>query len=153
LLSSGMQMLAGGAMMFTAGTLMGEWSRFDPSAVSLKSVLAFVYLIVFGSLLAFTTYTWLLRVVSPAAVATHAYVNPLVAVLLGCALADEELEPNTLLAAGLILGAIILITLTKRPRSAEEPQPDLTIGSDATSAGSRPLAVSTSRRCPGSCEA
>jgi drug/metabolite transporter (DMT)-like permease len=149
LFASGMLMLFGGLLMFAAGTALGEWKRFDPAAVSAKSAGAFVYLTVFGSLLAFTTYTWLLRVTTPAAVSTHAYVNPLVAVLLGWSANGEPLEADTLLAGGLILGAVVLITRPRRERPAG-PQADGTSGRDATSAGCGPVAVSTSSRRPGS---
>jgi drug/metabolite transporter (DMT)-like permease len=143
-----MLMIVGGMMMSAAGLALGEWGRFDPGSVSARSAGAFVYLTIFGSLLAFTTYTWLLRVTTPAAVSTHAYVNPLVAVLLGHTLADEPLEARTLAAGGLILGAVVLITRPGRERVA--PQSDETSGKEATSAGCGPLAVSTCNRTPGS---
>jgi drug/metabolite transporter (DMT)-like permease len=120
LLTCGMQMLAGGALMLAAGTTLGEWSALGEKSVSPRSLAAFAYLTVFGSLIGFTTYTWLLRVAAPTAVATHAYVNPLVAVLLGWAFAGEPLGADVLLAAGLILGAVLLITVP-RPRPAPAP--------------------------------
>lgn len=110
LLASGMQMLAGGALVLTASVLAGEWQRFDVRDVSLRSFGALVYLLVFGSLVGFTAYSWLLRVASPARVATYAYVNPVVAVVLGWWLADEPLGARTLLAAAVIVASVVLIT-------------------------------------------
>ncbi len=110
LLASGMQMLAGGALVLAISAATGEWGRFAPRVVSLRSAGAVLYLCVFGSIVAFTAYSWLLRHADPARVATYAYVNPVVAVLLGWWLAHEPLTPRTLLAAGIIVGAVVLIT-------------------------------------------
>jgi drug/metabolite transporter (DMT)-like permease len=109
-LASGMQMLAGGAMLIIAGLLAGEWSRFDASKVSARSIVAFVYLILFGSVVAFTAYSWLLHSVSPARAATYAYVNPVVAVILGWALGGEALTLRTIVAATVIVSSVALIT-------------------------------------------
>lgn len=114
LLSAGIQMLAGGVLMFVAGTLAGEWKGFDPGAVSAVSVGALLYLIVCGALVAFTAYSWLLRTVAPTRAATYAYVNPLVAVFLGWALAGEQLTARTLLAASVITASVVII-VTRRP--------------------------------------
>ena len=89
-----------------------HWSR-----ISVQSVLALSYLIVFGSLVAFTAYTWLLRVTLPAHAATYAYVNPVVAVVLGWALGGEPLTARTLLAAAVIVGAVVIITASQPPPS------------------------------------
>jgi drug/metabolite transporter (DMT)-like permease len=115
-LGMGMEMLAGGALCIVAGLLAGEEWAIDPGAVSRSSLLALAYLIVFGSLIGFTSYLWLLRVSTPARVSTHAYVNPVVAVLLGWALAGEPLTGGTLLAAAVIVGAVVLITSGQRVR-------------------------------------
>jgi drug/metabolite transporter (DMT)-like permease len=109
-------MIAGGAAMLLLASLAGEWSRITLAAVSLKSVLAYAYLVIFGSLVAFSAYVWLLSVVSPAAVSTYAYVNPIVAVLLGWWLANERLSPLTLVAGALIVSAVVLMTLRRNPR-------------------------------------
>ncbi|RMH21175.1 MAG: multidrug transporter [Gemmatimonadetes bacterium] len=109
-LATAMEMAAGGAMLLALGGLMGEWTRIDPDGVSVRSLLALAYLIVFGSLIAFTAYIWLLQVASAARVSTYAYVNPLVALLLGWALADEPLDGRTLVAAAVILSAVWQIT-------------------------------------------
>jgi drug/metabolite transporter (DMT)-like permease len=114
LLSTAMQMLGGGTLMLIAGTLMGEWARFDPSAITLRSLLAYGYLIVFGSLIAFSAYVWLLRVAMPARVATYAYVNPVIAVLLGWALAGEPLTLRTGLAALVIVAAVVIVSTRGR---------------------------------------
>ncbi len=130
ILGTAMQMLAGGGLLLAAGTGLGELSRLDPAAVSIGSLAALGYLIVFGSLIAFTAYVYLLQKVAVAKVATYAYVNPVVALVLGWALAGEALTPRTLLASTVILGAVILITTRRRaPRrgpaaeSAADPSP------------------------------
>jgi drug/metabolite transporter (DMT)-like permease len=87
-----MQMLAGGGLLVPAAGLAGEWRDFHPGAVSARSALALLYLVVFGALVAYTAYIWLLSVSTPARVGTYAYVNPVVALLLGWALADEPLS-------------------------------------------------------------
>jgi drug/metabolite transporter (DMT)-like permease len=111
LLASAMQMLTGGAMLVVAGSLFGEWPVLLSRTIAPRSVAAFFYLVVFGGLIGFTTYAWLLRVASPTAVTTYAYVNPLIAVLLGWLVAGETLDARILAAAGLIVGAVVLITL------------------------------------------
>lgn len=102
-------MLAGGVCLSVAGLLAGEWPAIDPSRFSTKSVVAFVYLLTLGSLIGFTAYIWLLRVSTPARVATYAYVNPLVAVLLGWALAGEKMTARTLVAMLITLGGVAMI--------------------------------------------
>jgi drug/metabolite transporter (DMT)-like permease len=110
LLGTGMEMLAGGALLLLAGGLSGEWQRLDLAAVSPRSLLAFGYLVVFGSIVAFTAYLWLLRNTTPARVSTYAYVNPLVAVFLGWAVLGEALTAQVALAAVVILAGVVLIT-------------------------------------------
>jgi drug/metabolite transporter (DMT)-like permease len=116
-LAMGMQMVTGGALSLAAGVLLGEARSLDVHAVSAASALALGYLVVFGSLIGFTAYLWLLQVVRPSRVATHAYVNPIVAVLLGWALADEPLSARTLLAAAVIIGSVVLITTGHVPET------------------------------------
>ena len=115
-----MQMLAGGGILLLMSLAAGEPFSFDVSAVSLKSALALVYLITFGGMVAYTAYIWLLTVVSPVKATTYAYVNPLVAMFLGWALADEPLTFRSLGAAAIILGAVVLITTEAGTRSTEE---------------------------------
>jgi drug/metabolite transporter (DMT)-like permease len=111
----GMQMLAGGVLLVPVAAVAGEMGRFHPAEVSFGSLLALAYLIVFGSLVAFSAYIWLLGVSTPARVGTYAYVNPVVALVLGWALADEPLTFRSLVAAAIIVGSVVLIT-TERPR-------------------------------------
>jgi drug/metabolite transporter (DMT)-like permease len=113
LLGTGMQMLAGGAALMLLALLRGEWSDFELAAVSPRSALALAYLTVIGSS-AFVAYVWLLRVAPTPLVATYAYVNPLVAVLLGYFLARESMTVHTLLAAGLIIGSVVLVSTPRR---------------------------------------
>ncbi|HLF13175.1 MAG TPA: EamA family transporter [Gammaproteobacteria bacterium] len=87
---------------------------FDAAAFSRRSILAFLYLMVFGSIVAFTAYVWLLRVSTPARVSTYAYVNPVVAVFLGWAMADEALTMRMLVAAAVIVSGVVLITLAPK---------------------------------------
>jgi drug/metabolite transporter (DMT)-like permease len=107
--STGIQMLAGGILLTVAGGVSGEWSRWAPGETSLRSLLALVYLIVFGGMVAYSAYIWLLRVSTPGRVATYAYVNPVVALFLGWGLADETVTPRTLVAAVVILSAVVLL--------------------------------------------
>lgn len=113
LLGTGMEMLCGGAGLLLAGTLSGEWARLDIGAVSLPSLLGLGYLILFGALGGFTSYTWLLRNAPTPLVSTYAYVNPVVAILMGNLLAAEPLTPRVLLAAAVIVGAVALITVSR----------------------------------------
>lgn len=109
-LASGLQMLAGGALLLLLGTLRGEWHGLRLSQVSAASWLGFGYLVVFGSLVAFTAYSWLLKNAPPARVATYAYVNPVVAVLLGWAVLGERLTGQMLVGAAVIVASVVLIT-------------------------------------------
>ncbi len=113
LMGTAAEMLWGGAGLLVAGTLNGEWARLDVAAASPRSLIGLGYLIFFGSLIAFTAYTWLLRNVSTSLVATYAYVNPVVAIFLGAWLASEPLTPRTFVAAAVILGAVILISVAQ----------------------------------------
>jgi drug/metabolite transporter (DMT)-like permease len=110
LLGTAMEMLAGGAALLLVATVVGEWGDLDIARVSRRSALALVYLTVIGSS-AFVAYVWLLRVAPTPLVATYAYVNPLVAVLLGYFLAQEPMTLRTLLAAALIIGSVALVSL------------------------------------------
>ena len=110
LLTAGMQMLAGSVGLFLVGSLRGEWSTFDPSAVSSNSLFGLGYLIIFGSLVGFTAYSWLLKNARPSMVATYAYVNPVIAVVLGWLIASEAMTGQMLFGAGIIVGSVMLIT-------------------------------------------
>jgi drug/metabolite transporter (DMT)-like permease len=107
--ATGQQMLAGGLMLAAAGGAGGEWRALDVSRFSTVSLLAFGYLVVFGSIVAFTAYGFLLRAAPPSVVATYAFVNPVVAVLLGWLVVDESLDGRVAAASALILGSLALI--------------------------------------------
>lgn len=125
LLGTGMEQVAGGLVLLAAGAAIGEVGLFDPAKVTTASLLGLAFLIVFGSLAAFTAYVWLLNHVAVTTVATYAYVNPVVAVALGVAFRGETMSLRSLLAAGLIIGAVVAM-VSGRPRSAEKsgPSPD-----------------------------
>lgn len=108
-MATAVTLLCGGAGLAVLGLSLGELGRFDPAAVSSRSLAATAYLFVFGSIVGFSAYLWLLRVTTVARVSTYAYVNPIVAVFLGWALADEPLTARVGLAAAVIVGAVFLI--------------------------------------------
>lgn len=114
-LGNGMQMLVGGGLLLLAGFFRGEMASVSLAAISWASVLALAYLVVFGSLVAFSSYIWLLGNTTPAVASTYAYVNPVVALLIGWGLADEPLSPRTILAAFVILSSVMIIT-TRRSK-------------------------------------
>jgi drug/metabolite transporter (DMT)-like permease len=118
LLTTGMEMLGGGALLIIVGVLSGELSHFVVH-VSRVSTLGLVYLITFGSLLGFTSYIWLLDKVSPAHLGTYAYVNPIVAVMLGWAIAGETLSIRTAIAAAIVICAVALITTARSTTTAQ----------------------------------
>lgn len=119
LMSTALQMLTGGVLQLMAGGLLGEYTQLNLAAFSTKSILAFGYLVVFGSLIGFSSYSWLIRVAPPSRVATYAYVNPLVAVLLGWLFGGEAVTVQMLLAGLLILPAVVLILQANAAK--EEP--------------------------------
>ena len=121
-LASGMEMLAGGVLLLIASVAAGDWSRFVPAAVTAKSFLAFLYLVIFGSLVAFSCFAWLLKVTSPNKVATAGYVNPMVAVFLGWAFGGESLSSRSLLASLVIVASVVLI-ITGREFAIRLPRP------------------------------
>lgn len=109
------EMLAGGSLLLIAATATGEWARLDLSGTSTRSLLALAYLIFFGAIVGFTAYGWLLTATTPAKVSTYAYVNPLVAVFLGWALAGEALTVQMMIAAAIIISSVALITTKASP--------------------------------------
>lgn len=116
LVSTGVQMLLGGSVMAIAGLLRGEAAGLDVSTFSGASLAGFAYLIVAGSLLAFTAYVWLLQNAPISKVATYAYVNPVVAIILGWLILDESITPVILLGATLIVAAVAaIVTMESRP--------------------------------------
>lgn len=116
-LASGMQMLSGGALLLLMGLFTGEFSRLDLKQASWLSLGALLYLTVFGSIVAFTAYSFLLRNVSPARAATYAYVNPVVAVFLGWVIASEPITLRTVIAAAVIVTSVVLITTCAKEAS------------------------------------
>lgn len=127
--ATGMQMLAGGGLLLLTGVVAGELPRVDLAAVSTRSLLSLVYLIVFGSIVGYSAYVWLLRVSTPARVSTYAYVNPIVAVFLGWALASEPLTSRMLIAAAVIVTGVALITTSPPTRieHAKTTEPKRTV--------------------------
>ena len=121
LLATGMEMLVGGGLLLIAGILTGELGQLRLDHVSMESLVAFGYLIVFGSWVGFTAYTWLIRETPPALSSTYAYVNPVVAVFLGWALGGEALTTRTLLAASIIIAAVVLITIQRANKHMTKP--------------------------------
>ncbi|MEO8274896.1 MAG: EamA family transporter [Thermoanaerobaculia bacterium] len=117
--STGSQMLAGGAMLFLLGGASGEWSTFEPAQVTAQSLWALAYLVVFGSIVAFTAYAYLLRNARPTVVSTYAFVNPIVAVLLGWWIVDEAVSGRVFVAGALILAALLAI-LHDEPRAEKK---------------------------------
>jgi len=113
-MSSGAQMLVGGILLVLTAAMLGEFTAFDVRAVSSKTWLALTYLIVAGSIVAFTAYVWLIHHESPTKVGTYAYVNPVVAVLIGYALGGEALGARTILGTSLVLVSVVVITTTPK---------------------------------------
>ena len=116
-MSSGAQMFAGGVLLTLAAAALGEFHNFHPLAVSRAAWLALLYLVVAGSIVAFTAYVWLLHHESPTKVGTYAYVNPVVAVLVGYFLGGETLGPRTVLGTLFVLVSVLVITTTPAKRT------------------------------------
>src|SRR5205809_2048326 len=120
-LTAAQQMICGGLLLLLAGMVTGETQRLHPSSMSILSLASFAYLVIIGAVVGYTAYIWLLRHCDPAKVATYAYVNPIVAVLLGAAFAGETLRMRTLVAAGLIIGSVALVITAQQLRERAEP--------------------------------
>ena len=114
-------MLAGGILLALASAALGEFRGFHPSAVSRGAWLALLYLIVAGSIVGFTAYVWLIHHESPTKVGTYAYVNPVVAVLVGYFFGGEALGPRTILGTLFVLVSVIVITTTRAVRPTSMP--------------------------------
>ncbi len=121
LLATAMEMIAGGALLLAVGAAAGEWPRLDVHAVTLKSALAVAYLVVFGSIVGFSAFVWLLRHTTPVVATSYAYVNPLVAVLLGWAFNAEKPGARTAAAGALVVGAVALITTARAKEQQQAP--------------------------------
>lgn len=111
-ISTASEMLAAGLLLLLVGLLSGEFSRLDLAAISTRSIVALAYLTVFGSIIGYTAYLWLLKTVEPAKVGTNFYVNPVVAVLVGWLVADETVTVSMVIAATVILLGVALINVT-----------------------------------------
>ena len=109
-MSTALQMLAAGVVMFGTGLLTGEVSQVDMATIAPASILSLLYLIFFGSIIAYSAYVWLIKNVQATKVATYAYVNPVIAVFLGWFILDEKITPLMIAAVVIILLAVILIT-------------------------------------------
>ncbi len=107
--TAGMQMLCGGVVLMVCSTLLGDWTRVHLNAISFKSLAALGYLIVLGSMLTLSAFTWLLRNCPASTVATYAYINPIIAMFLGAWLGGEALSVRTGVAAGLIVASVVVI--------------------------------------------
>src|SRR5213594_4429989 len=120
-LTAAQQMLCGGLLLLLAGIVTGEMRNFHPRSISMLSLASFVYLVMIGAVVGYTAYIWLLRHCEPAKVATYAYVNPIVAVLLGAVFAGETLTMRTLIAASLIIGSVALVITAQQLRARVAP--------------------------------
>jgi drug/metabolite transporter (DMT)-like permease len=141
LVSTGSQMLAGAVVLGLMSIATDEPGRFDPSAVSSSSLAAFFYLAIVGSVVAFTTFGWMIRVAPLPLVTTYAYVNPVVAVILGALILAEPIEPRTVVAGAVIVAAVALIVTARgrmaKPRSLDVTPPPAASGRPAVPAPSR----------------
>lgn len=132
--STGMEMIGGGLALMVFGSIGGEWARADFAGFSRSSIIAFGYLIVFGSIVGFSAYVWLLRNVEASLATTYAYVNPFIAVLLGALIVDEVITSGIVLAGLVIVAsvAVIVAMTAKRPGTREAPSleehPDMAAG-------------------------
>jgi drug/metabolite transporter (DMT)-like permease len=134
LASTAAQMLVGGAALLAVGALLGEFGLVKPEQFSFDSLAALGYLIVFGSVLAYTAYTWLLQHASVSRVATYAFVNPVVAIVLGALLLREEVNLTMIIGAAMIVVAVAIVVRTEsrpaQPTGALEATP-APVGSEA----------------------
>jgi drug/metabolite transporter (DMT)-like permease len=123
-MANGMTMMLGGALMLAVGLGAGETAGFDLHRISATSMMAWAYLVLFGSLAAFSAYVFLMQNATPAKASTYAFVNPVVAVLLGWGVAGEQMDGRSVAAIVIIVGAVMLLTLDRSrnvvPKEAEE---------------------------------
>ncbi len=123
LLGTSLEMLCGGAGLIVLGTLTGQWSQLHLAAVTARSLAGLAYLIIFGSLIGFGSYTWLLRNAPTSLVSTYAYVNPVVAIFVGNLLAGEVITPRILISTAIIIGAVVVVTLTQPTAQKKKTMP------------------------------
>ena len=142
-LTAGMQMFSGGLVLLVVSFILGEPFRFNIAEVSNSSWLGLIYLLIFGSLVGFTAYSWLLKNAQPAMVATYAYVNPVIAVFLGWLIASESFTAQMLVGAGIIIGSVALITSNKKDKP-KAPEMEFSEKTPTNRIGNRrPISVST----------
>lgn len=115
-MATALQMIIGGSLLGIASLFLDDWTKLHISEITLRSWIAFGYLVGFGSIVAYTSYIWLLKNAEPSLVSTYAYVNPIVAVFLGWLIADEQLTSQTLIAAVMIIAAVAIITMFQKKR-------------------------------------
>lgn len=120
-MSTAIEMLAGGIILLLVGLIVGETSQLNISQFSLQSIGAMLYLTVFGSIVAFTSYVWLLKTVQPSKVATYTYVNPVIAVFLGWFILNEAITPLSIVAIVAIILSVVLITARQQKQSIDSP--------------------------------
>ena len=120
-MSAGAQMFSGGVQLLVLAAVAGEFSRFHVRDISGAAWFSLVYLIIAGSIVGFTAYVWLLHYESPTKVGTYAYVNPVVAVILGAALGNEVIGRRTMLGTALILVSVVAITTMKGKQARQAP--------------------------------
>jgi drug/metabolite transporter (DMT)-like permease len=137
----GMEMLCGGAGLLVAGVLAGDLGRIHPERISLASVLALAYLIVFGSFAGFASYVWLLRNARTPLVSTYAYVDPVVAVVLGWTFLDESISLRTVIAGAIVLAAVAIIVASREEPSSPEATSGGEIAEDRGNLGERDLSL------------
>ena len=113
--------IGGGMLLLIAGIATGELRHFHPHQITTQSLVAFVYLVLIGGIIGYVSYAWLLRNCEPAKVATYAYVNPIVAVILGALFAHETLSLRTLLGAGLIIGSVAVVITAQQMKPKGQP--------------------------------
>jgi drug/metabolite transporter (DMT)-like permease len=114
-------MLCGSGWLLLTSVVTGELTHFDPSAITTRSLIAWSYLVIFGSLIGFSTFTWLMKHSTPARVSTYAYVNPVVAVFLGWLVLHEPVSPRIFVAAGIIIAGVAIITVSKNKKTMTLP--------------------------------
>jgi len=143
LLGTGIEMLGGAAGLFLVGTILGEWGQVEIQGISMESTLGLAYLIVFGSLIGFVSYGWLLRNAPIPLVSTYAYVNPIVAIFVGAWLAREAITGRIILSALIIIGSVVIINLS---RQSKTQRTRASATSPAALSGSPPAASPTRGR-------
>jgi drug/metabolite transporter (DMT)-like permease len=114
-ITSGVQLLFGGSLLIAMSFISGEWANFSLSAVATRSWLGLTYLIVFGSIIAFSAYTWLLTVTTATRISTHTFINPVVAIFVGWLFAGEALTEG-MVAAAMLIGISVYLVLYRRNR-------------------------------------